>query len=127
MPSPLSKRIAGRVTGACGHTVPVLVPCIECVEKQLDSWEQRIRDEAMKALTDDMKNGRADVIRWKAELDRIKRDDEALVLKVADLKKSNEDLRGRLISAKREIDDMRAQLHATQAVVQGSQLRMVKE
>lgn len=127
MPSQLSKRIAGRVTGACSHTVPVLVPCVECVEKQLDGWEQRIRDESMKALTDDMKNAKVDAARWKAEVAKVKESNEDLIKRMDDLRRRNESLATMLKDSVKQAEDLRAQLHAEQAVVHGRTIKMVAD
>lgn len=114
-----AKRIAGRVTGACGHSTPVYVPCNDCVEKQLFGWEQAIREECARNLTDEMKQAKVDAANLKGQVEKAAKGNESLREIIASLQKSLRELKAKLDGARQDAEGLRAQLHATQAAAQG--------
>lgn len=108
----------GRVMNGCSHREPVVVPCNECVEKRLVWWENSIREEQKRLMTDEMKKAQEDAAAWKVIVDRVQRDMEAGAKVLADLQADNKRLTTMLRDSKREADDLRSRLHAEQAAQQ---------
>jgi uncharacterized protein Yka (UPF0111/DUF47 family) len=114
--SDISKRLTTKVLGSCTHSVPVLVPCPDCVERHLVSWEQRIREEVRLELTDEMKRAKVEVTECRAKMENTIRHYDHLQDTISDLKAMNLKLVDRIRAAERENDDMEARLHADQAI-----------
>ena len=123
----LSKVVAGKVIGGCSHTTPIFVPCRECVEKQLENWEQRIRDEERKAKTDEMKQSIETAADCMKLVERMQNDQAEMKETISGLHSTIQKLRGLLDDAKNDAAGLRAQLHANQAVKSAQQLRTVSE
>lgn len=111
----MNKQVVANVQKACSHSVPVLVPCAECVEKSLAFWEKRIREECRYELSDELKQAKDAAFKATQKLDGLQKTNDRLAGLVTRLESDKQVLQSALREAKEQIAGMRAQLHAEQA------------
>lgn len=105
--------ITRKVMSPCGHSVPILIPCTDCVRNTLERWEDGIRKECAKQASERYHEIEETSVK---DADTLRQANRKLTNTIATLQSENAGLRVSLKDATESIDNMRAQLHADSAV-----------
>lgn len=122
-----AKDVARKATSGCSHIKPVTVTCPSCVESMMRDWEESIRSATKESLRDEWSEMSRSEAKALDEAKSLRVTVDRLRMVVTSLEQANAELHDRLQVAKKEVSEMRVQLHAEQAARQASRLQVVHE
>jgi septal ring factor EnvC (AmiA/AmiB activator) len=105
-------KLVDRMFSACNHTVPIVVPCRDCVAKMLDAWDKSTRQECASEAVNRYKEINMESARVLGDIERARQGNADLAIKLATVNSDNNALRAALKAARRDIDNLNIQLKA---------------
>jgi hypothetical protein len=120
-----AKDVARKIVSGCGHTATVVVPCAGCIEGQMHAWEASVRDNAKAEFREEWARLTTEAAKDREAAARVATKNEELHALNVRLREVNARGFEELKAARREIDNLKAQLHAEQAMKQTVKLSKV--
>lgn len=109
-----ARDVARKILAGCGHIAPVILPCKQCIEAQIQAWEVGVRQDCKVALADEWKRIEAAIEKSKKDLETANAEMVRLKSIATTLTSINESLKSKLVLTSREVAELRVMLKAEQ-------------